>query len=160
MAKRRLSMRNVKEILRQKWILGRSNREVALSVGVSAGAISQVTTRAKSAKLEVSQVEQLDEEQLQQKLYGAPASYSHNRELPSGEYIHKELHRKGVTLQLLHLEYIEQNPEGYKYTQFCEYYRRWRKKRGLTMRQEHRSGEKMFVDYIARAEARNPIESA
>jgi hypothetical protein len=58
-------MRNVKEILRQKWILGRSNREVAASVGVSAGAISQVTTRAKSAKLEVSQVEQLDEEQLQ-----------------------------------------------------------------------------------------------
>lgn len=140
-------MRNVKEILRQKWILGRSNREVAASVGVSAGAISQVTTRAKSAKLEVSQVEQLDEEQLQQKLYGAPASYSHNRELPSGEYIHKELHKKGVTLQLLHLEYIEQNPEGYKYTQFCEYYRRWRKKRGLTMRQEHRAGEKMFVDY-------------
>lgn len=140
-------MRNVKEILRQKWEMRRSNREVARSVGVSVGAVSGVTNRAKAAGLDIAQVKELDEEQLSRKLYGLPASYSHNRPLPSLAYIHKELHKKGVTLQLLHLEYIEQNPEGYKYTQFCEYYSRWLKKRGLTMRQNHRAGEKMFVDY-------------
>jgi transposase len=48
---------------------------------------------------------------------------------------------------LLHLEYLEQHPDGYRYTQFCEIYRRWLKRRGLSMRQLHRAGEKCFVDY-------------
>ncbi len=44
-------------------------------------------------------------------------------------------------------EYKEIHPEGYQYTQFCEYYRRWRGKLDYCMRQEHRAGEKVFVDY-------------
>jgi transposase len=52
-----------------------------------------------------------------------------------------------VTLELLHLEYLEKYPDGYRYSQFCEIYRRWLKQRHLTMRQEHRAGEKLFVDY-------------
>jgi hypothetical protein len=48
---------------------------------------------------------------------------------------------------LLHVEYLEQHPDGYRYTQFCEFYRRWVKRRGLSMRQIHRAGEKLFVDY-------------
>jgi transposase len=47
----------------------------------------------------------------------------------------------------LHLEYLEQHPGGYLYTQFCEYYRRWLKRRRLSMRQIHRAGEKLFIDY-------------
>ena len=39
------------------------------------------------------------------------------------------------------------HPNGYKYTQFCDRYRRWLKKRRLSMRQVHRAGEKLFVDY-------------
>jgi transposase len=53
----------------------------------------------------------------------------------------------GVTLELLHHEYLEQNPDGYRYSQFCEYFRRWLAARGLSMRQPHRAGEKAFVDY-------------
>ncbi len=54
----------------------------------------------------------------------------------------------GVTLELLHQEYLEQHPDtGYRYTQFCEFYRQWRERRRLTMRQIHRAGEKLFVDY-------------
>jgi transposase len=52
-----------------------------------------------------------------------------------------------VTLELLHLEYLEQHPDGYRYTQFCECYRRWLKRRRLTMRQIHHAGDKCFVDY-------------
>jgi len=95
MAKERLSMRNIKEILRQKWEMGRSNREVARSVGVSVGAVSGVTNRATAAGLDMAQVKELDEEQLSRKLYGSASSYSHNRPLPSFAYIHKELRRKG-----------------------------------------------------------------
>jgi transposase len=52
-----------------------------------------------------------------------------------------------VTLELLHMEYLEKHPDGYRYTQFCEVYRAWLKKQRLSMRQVHRAGEKMFVDY-------------
>ena len=61
--------------------------------------------------------------------------------------MHSEIRRKGVTLQLLNLEYLEQHPGGYQYSQFCELYRRWQRGIDLVMRQEHRAGEKMFIDY-------------
>jgi len=147
MATERLPMRKTKEILRQKWKLGRTNREIARSVGVSAGTVGKTVSRAKYAKLDRQQVEQLDERQLEIRIYGLPQPEIHNRPLPPMEYIHKELHKKGVTLQLLHIEYLEGFPGGYKYTQFCEYYNRWLKKRGLVMRHVHRAGEKAFVDY-------------
>ena len=56
MAGRRLSMRRTREILRQKWALGRSHREVARSLGVSTGAISAVLARARAAELSVTLV--------------------------------------------------------------------------------------------------------
>ena len=62
-------------------------------------------------------------------------------------WIHTGRQRKDVTLELLHHEYLEQHPDGYRYTQFCEHYRRWCKRRRLSMRQVHRAGEKLFVDY-------------
>jgi hypothetical protein len=49
------------------------------------------------------------------------------RPLPDFAYIHGELRRKGVTRMLFWEEYSRDHPEGYKYTQFCEYYDRWRK---------------------------------
>jgi hypothetical protein len=125
MATERLSMRKTKEILRQKWTLGRTNREIACSVSVSAGSVGKTVSRAKAVKLDWAQVQQLDEQQLEVRLYGLPTPPIHNRPLPSMEYIHQEMHKKGVTLQLLHIEYLEGSPDGYKYTQFCEYYRQW-----------------------------------
>ena len=56
-------------------------------------------------------------------------------------------HRQGVTLQLLHVEYLAQHPNGYRYTQSCEHYRRWVRRQRPSMRQVHRAGEKLFVDY-------------
>jgi hypothetical protein len=60
--------------------------------------------------------------------------------------LHAERRTPGVTLELLHLEYLEQHPDGYRYTRFCEVYRRWLQRRGLSMRQVHRAGDTCFVD--------------
>jgi len=76
--------------------------------------------------------------------------------MPEFEYLHAERRKPGVTLELLHLEYLEKQPDGYRYTQFCEHYRAWLKKRGLTMRQEHRAGEKLFVDYLSVSSHKRP----
>jgi transposase len=58
-----------------------------------------------------------------------------------------EMKRKGVTLQLLWQEYRQEHPDGYEYTQFCYHFQVWKSGSEVTMHQEHRAGEKMFVDY-------------
>ena len=126
MAGRRLSMRRMREILRQKWALGRSHREVAQSLGVSTGAISAVLARANTAQLSWEAIEGLDEVELERRLYGSALGGPSARPLPDWAEIHTELARKGVTLALLHMEYLECHPDGYGYTQFCRYYKRKR----------------------------------
>lgn len=147
MATGRLTMRQTKEILRQKWELGRSHREVAGSVGVSSGTVAAVVARAQLAGLTAGQLGDLSEEQLEEKLYGKVAAAGASRPMPDWVQLHGELHRPGVSLQLLHLEYLQAHPDGYRYSQFCAFYRQWLCRRGLSMRQVHLGGEKLFVDY-------------
>jgi len=148
MATKRLSMRQTREILRQKFVLGRSHREIAGSLGVSVGAIGMAVSRARVAGLDWFQVEALPDDGLDARLYRRAALPTGDRPVPDGAYLHTELRKPGVTLQLLHEEYLQQHPTtGYRYTQFCGYYTRWLDRHRLTMRQHHRAGEKFFVDY-------------
>jgi len=143
-------MRQIREILRQKWVLGRSHRAVAESLRIGLGTVSAVLQKATQAGLDWGAVEAMPEEALEARLYArpsAPAPESATRPWPDCSSIHRERGKPGVTLQLLHLEYLEQHPDGYRYTQYCEIYRRWLKQRGFSMRQIHRGGEKLFVDY-------------
>ena len=141
-------MRRNREILRQKWALGRSHREVARSLGVSPGSVGAALARARAAGLgSWEAVLALGEVELDHHLYTYGRGSSSVRPLPDWAEIHTELGKKGVTLQLLHIEYLERHYDGYAYTQFCDYYRRWRKKQKRSMRQVHRAGEKLFIDY-------------
>jgi len=146
MATERLSMRKTREILRQKWELGRTHRETAASVGQSLGAVAMTLGRAAAAGLDWAQAQALTDTALEDRIYG-PKAKTLARPMPIFEHLHAERRKPGVTLELLHLEYLEKHSGGYRYTQFCEHYRTWLKKLGLTMRQEHQAGEKLFVDY-------------
>ena len=151
MATERLSMRKTREILRQKWAMKRTHREVAASLRVSAGAVGEAVGRGRRAGLEtMAAVDALSDEALDALLYGARRPPATERPAPDCRYLHAERRRPGVTLELLHLEYLERHPDGYQYTQFCEIYRRWLSWRGLSMRQVHRAGEKLFVDYAGK----------
>jgi transposase len=147
MATERLLMRHIREILRLKWVVQLSHREVAHSLKVSAGAVGTTVSRAEAAGLSWDEVVKLDDEALEQRLYGPRLGCTAQRPQPDWAYIHTERRRPGVTLELLHLEYLEQHPDGYRYTAFCDHYRQWLNRRRLSMRQEHRAGEKTFVDY-------------
>jgi transposase len=142
-------MRKTREILRLKLCVGLPHRTVASALGVSVGVVGETAVRAKRAGLEWKQIEGLTDEVLEERLYGVRAAPEDSAERPLPDYadVHAERMRPGVTLALLHYEYQQENPGGYGYTQFCEYYRRWLDRRGLTMRQEHLAGDKMFVDY-------------
>ncbi|MCY4421375.1 MAG: IS21 family transposase, partial [Gammaproteobacteria bacterium] len=76
-----------------------------------------------------------------------PALPAQDRGIPNWLRIHQELKHKGVTLFLLWQEYRETHPHGYQYSWFCGRYREWRGKLDVVMRQDHRAGEKLFVDY-------------
>ena len=149
MATERLPMRKIREILRHKWASGRSHREVAAALRISVGAVSAVERRARDAGLDAATVETLDDGALEARLYGTTAA-ERRRPLPDPVFIHTERKKPGVTLELLHQEYLERSPDGYRYTQFCEYYRRWCKDRRISMRQVHYAGEKLFVDYAGK----------
>lgn len=148
MAARRLSMRKMREILRLKYAVGLSNRQIARSCSISHRTVAEYVRRAEAARLEWPLPEGIDDTRLEELLFGEQTPFSRaTRPLPEMEYIHREMRRKGVTLYLLWEEYFSAHPEGYRYTQFCEYYRRWRKCLHPTMRLLHKAGEKMFVDW-------------
>jgi transposase len=144
-------MRCVKEVLRQKWVLKKSHRDVAEALKISSGFVSSVIMRAATKTLTTwAEVEALTEAVIEERLYGPKVKAGAARPLPDPAYIHAERKRPGVTLELLHLEYLEGNPSGYRYTAFCDHYRGWLDKHRLSMKQVHLGGEKMFVDYSGR----------
>lgn len=139
-------MRSTREIIRQKWELGRSHRAISGSVGVSVGAVSLALSRATAAGLTWASVQALDDAALEARLYPSVTLEAARAE-PDCVWIHRERHRVGVTLELLHHEYLERHPGGLRYTAFCDRYRAWVARRGLVMRQVHVAGDKLFVDY-------------
>jgi len=141
-------MRKTREVLRLKWALKRSHREIWRSTGVGVGTVSDCASRATAAGLDWAGVERLTDEELEAKLY--PPAAAESRPLPEPLHLHLELKRAGVTLRLLHVEYLESHPDGYGYTQFCRHYHEWLQRRRLTMRQTHRAGDKLFVDYAGK----------
>ena len=146
MATERLSMRKTREVLRLKWVLGRSHREIRSATGVGLATVSETASRAQVAGLDWTQVCALSDDELEARLYPRPEPGT-RRALPDPAHIHLELRRTGVTLQLLHVEYLEAHPDGYGYTQFCRHYQEWLGRRWLPMRQVHKAGDKLFVDY-------------
>jgi transposase len=140
-------MRKTKEILRLRWDRGLSLRKIAASCGVGYTTVHDVLVRAKQAGLRWPLPEELDEAGLEARLYPAITGCP-RRAQPDFPTIYRALKRRGVTLELLWQEYREGYPEdGYGYSRFCELYRQWRGQLDLVMRQEHRAGEKLFVDY-------------
>ena len=148
MANKRLTMRKIREILRLKLQRGLTHRAAAAAAAVSPGAVGSVMSRAQAKGLSTwEQAQGLTEAELEVLLYGPKKGPREARPLPDPVWMHTERQKRGVTLELLHLEYLERRPDGYRYTAFCDHYRAWLKKRRLSMRQVHRAGEKMFVDY-------------
>jgi hypothetical protein len=112
MATERLPMRQIREILRLKWTLQRSHRETARSVGVSAGSVAAVVSRATHQGLTWEAVTALTDDQLEHRLWGPKLPLTATRTLPDPVHIHTELRGKGVTLELLHLEYLADHPDA------------------------------------------------
>jgi transposase len=141
-------MRKIKEVLRLHYERGLSAREIARSLDVGRGTIGNYLDRAQRVGLSWPLPSELDEATLEHRLFpSTECGLQEKRQMPSLEYLHQELKKKGVTLQLLWYEYKEKHLDGYQYSQFCRIYRQWAEKLDPCLRQEYRAGEKLFVDY-------------
>ncbi|MEY3106654.1 MAG: transposase, family, partial [Pseudomonadota bacterium] len=144
----RLSMRKIKEVLRLKWANNLSERNIARNCNISRPAVVSYVERAKLAGLSWPLPDALTDVQLEQLLFPPlPKQVTQARGLPDWSVVHQELQKKNVTLFLVWQEYREQHPKGYQYSWFCDHYRDWLGRRDYSMRQTHRIGEKLFVDY-------------
>ncbi|MNF52631.1 IS21 family transposase [Pseudomonas borbori] len=141
-------MRKIREVLRLKFEAGLSARQIAASVQVGRATIGDYLSRCKAAGLSWPLPSSLSDAELERRLFPAlPTVPSEQRPLPDWPAIQAELRRPGVTLALLWQEYRLAHPQGYQYSWFCDHYRAWQGRLDVVMRQEHRAGEKLFVDY-------------
>ena len=113
---------------------------------MSAGTVSRYLQKTAERGFGWPLPTELDDAALEARLFPRAAP-EHDRVRPDCAYIHHELKRDSVTLHLLWEEYAQVHPNGYRYTQFCEIYRRWAKRLRPSMRQVHRAGEKTFIDF-------------
>ncbi|MBA2685035.1 MAG: IS21 family transposase [Gemmatimonadaceae bacterium] len=146
-------MRKVREVLRLKYECGRGRRDIAASVGIGGATVSGYINRAAAAGLTWEKAKGLSDAEVEALLFqevgrNEPLT---RRAIDFG-WVHRELSRAGVTLQTLWVEYRDaaaaaRELKAYEYSRFCDLYAQWRTKLSVTMRQVHRAGEKLFIDY-------------
>ncbi|MBL4821807.1 MAG: IS21 family transposase [Gammaproteobacteria bacterium] len=141
-------MRKIKEVLRLKWANQLSHRQIAMQCGISRPTVSEYIRRAEESKLSWPLPESLNERQLENRLFPPPPQpQNRDRKGPNWHDVCQQLKSKNVTLFLLWQEYRSIHPQGYQYSWFCDHYKNWLGKRDVVMRQNHKAGEKLFVDY-------------
>jgi len=141
-------MRRIKEVLRLKFEVGLNDSQIAASVQLARATVQDYLQRVAATGQKPEQLCALGDEELDRRLFPPREQRNTARPLPDWETIERELRRRGVTLLLLWREYADTHPDGYQYTQFLRHFRTWqRASRPPTMRQVHRAGETLEVDY-------------
>jgi len=147
-------MRQIKEVLRLHHEAHLSERQIAHGCRISRSTVQRYLERAAAVNLGWPLPESLDDTQLERQLFSRPPVQTPSggrppvKAPPDFAQIHQELKaHKSVTLQLLWQEFLEQHPDGPRYSWFCEKYRDWARHLDVVLRQDHRAGEKTFVDH-------------
>jgi transposase len=114
----RLSMRNIREILRLRFASGLSQRVIAGSLGLSQGSVSEYLVRARRAGVVWPLPATLDDERLEMLLFPPPPrTPADQRPKPDMALINRELRRPNVTLALLWEEYRAGATDGFSYAE-------------------------------------------
>lgn len=138
-------MRKTKEILRLALQEGLSQREIAQSVGIGKTTVQEILARAKEANLDWESIQHVHEPDIVKRLF--PRADVPDVSEPDWALVDQEMRKKGNTLALLWLDYKQEHVNGMGYSWFCQHYRGWKKESGLTMRQHHPAGKRLFVDF-------------
>jgi transposase len=141
-----MKMRHIKKVLKLSATQALSVRDIEKVTGLPRSTVNDYIKRFSISDLTTKQLEELNEAQIYRKLFSEPAR-TKGKVRPDFSYIYNELKQPHVTRQLLWEEYKEKHPDGFGYTQFCYHLAEWTKTLNISMRQIHRGGEKLFIDY-------------
>jgi transposase len=141
-------MRKINEVLRLR-AAGLSVREIARSTGAGRTTVFEYLVRADAAGLSWPLPEGMGDDEVEAVLFPPlTAALAERRPTPDWRDVHRELHRgRHVTLRLLWLEWRQDQPEGWGYTQFCVHYQAWLGAQDVVMRLDFPAGARMLVDY-------------
>lgn len=146
-------MKKIREIMRLHEQSTLSQRQISQALGMSRPVISDYIVKIKKAGLTFNDIEKMPDETLLSILQVNKTTSDNKRhELLWNKFpdFTKELKRVGVTRQILWEEYVEENPGGYSYTQFCHHFQVWQNMSEVTMHIEHKAGDKLFVDFAGK----------
>ncbi len=119
----RLSMREVREVLRLRHACGASVRLIARSVGVGHTTVGEYLRRTAVIGITWPVPAELDDAELERRLFTPAGFYKMpTRVMPDWHHVHAELRRRSVTLLLLWEEYRAEHPDGYGYSRVCDLY--------------------------------------
>jgi len=148
MSRKRTSMRKIKDVLRLRFESKLSVRQVGRACNLRRSTVNDYLTRAKTAGVSWPIPEDWDDKELEGRLFSEkPTPSGLGKSLPDWAEVYEEVKKRGVTLQLLSEEYLSDYPDGIRYSQFCDLFKKWKRKLNAVMRQQYKWGEKCFVDY-------------
>jgi transposase len=148
MAQKTITMEQLKQIL-QLQKAGVGIREISRRIGISRNTIKKYLATLNNSSEEIP-----DDKSLAVHAYNNEKIVSDTQRLQQltlhFEYAQTELGKTGVTKQLLWKEYMEQYPGGYGYSQYCYHLNTFMNNRDFSMHLEHKSGDKMMIDFAGK----------
>ncbi|EFW9551363.1 IS21-like element ISSso4 family transposase, partial [Shigella sonnei] len=136
------------KILQLKFDKKLTNRCIGLTLHISASTVFEVLARFKASSLSWPLPADISHDTLEKLIFPPKDTSASELVMPDMLYFDTEMRKPGVTRQLLWMEYKAQaGDKAMGYSHFCRCYRKWKKTRRLSMRQEHRAGEKLFIDF-------------
>lgn len=142
-------MKKIREILRLRFGLKQSHRDIGASCGLSPSTVGECLARCKRENLGWPLSEELSDSELEARVYRVEPCKEEARPIPDWDYVHAELRRRDAHVSKFCVwdEYRKAHPDGYEYSWFCQQYAAWTSTIEPVMRQQHRAGRATFVDY-------------
>ena len=145
-----MAMEKFREMIRLHE-LGRNQTEIARSCNVARSTVQDYLRRASAKELSYAQLEHLSDSEAQALLGKGQrknnGSNNGSKKAIAYDDVHRDLAKKGVTLALLWEEGLNEGQWSCSYGNFCRRYNQWKGSQNLSMRQIHKPGDKLFVDY-------------
>jgi len=149
MARKRIGMKKIREVIRLKSSTEMSDRQIARALNISRPGVAKYWQDFQASGLLFKQIEEMADSELLRMVEKPRIEKCNKYEqlIQYFSYFVIELQRTGVTLQLLWTEYKQKHKEGFQYSQFCYHFQSWKNASEVRMHIKHKAGDKMFVDY-------------
>lgn len=151
MGAQRIEIMDIKQLLRCK-IKGLSNRKIAELIGIHRNSVNAYVHLLSACEKPWEELLGLSDSELSTLFpTHSPIEDGRYEQLSKHfEYFRQELKKPGCTKRTLWKDYLQKNPEGYSYTQFCEHLNRWLRQVKGSGKLIHKAGDKVYVDYTGK----------